>query len=154
MDVGATLVADDKTAVTLQPREGALDDPAASAQSRFLFPSFSNGIAQTVQSAIQMIAVAVVCLVGESGPLGLRLADDGFGSLQHRRQSGPLMHIGGAERCGQRYSLSVRGQMYLGAWFSPITRVGSGICAPFFAGTSEESTMSLSSARVPCCLSS
>ena len=146
MDVGPALVADVQPSEAMQPSEAALDDPAVAAQAlarldalaRDARPDVALGQVVSVMTGLIRLIRMQLGRPAAGSPAWL---SDRLDGLQHQRQAGPLVHVGGGELVRERDTLAVDHQVVFGAWFAPIGGVRTGGRPPFFARTLELSML-------------
>src|SRR3954451_3893903 len=152
MEVVKALEADEETAVAMQPGEGALNDPAVTAEPGAGLDALAcdaRGDPSTFEGSppfdglVGLVGVELVRpLARRAG--GLLDGRDGVDDIQEHR---PLVHVGCRLEAGEGNALSVAHQMVLRPWFATISRVGTnglGCRPPFFsplAGTVELSML-------------
>jgi len=145
VDVCATVVADEQTAVAVEPREGALDFPSVATEALTgLYLRACDACNDASATAGGAVLGRVIGLVGVefAGPLA-RSSDgngDGLHRVEHALKHRGIMDIGRRQFDRQRESVSVDNQVMFAARAPSVARVGTGILAPLFAGTSDEST--------------
>jgi len=144
MDLGGALVADAESAMLVQPRDGAFDDPARRAQAaavHFFAGATILGddrldVADPHRHAVAMRAIAAVGLDG-LGPSarGPALAAHRRDGVDHARQLRDVGHVGGRDPRGQGRALGVRDDLVFGAGFSAVGGIGPRQLAPPTART-------------------
>ena len=145
MDVCATVVADEETAESVQPGEGALDFPAVATESFAGFPSGAgdarDDAAATAGCAIFRRVIGLVC-VEFARPLAWSSdgSGDGLHRVEHALQHRRVVNVCRRHLDREGKSVSVDNQVMFAARAPSVARVRSGILAPLFAGTSDEST--------------
>src|SRR5690606_3244106 len=141
MDLGGALVADAESAMLVQPRDGAFDDPARRAQAaavHFFAGATILGddrldVADPHRHAVAMRAIAAVGLDG-LGPSarGPALAAHRRDGADHARQFGD---VGGCEQRGQGRALGVRYDLVFGGGYWAVGVIGPRQLAPPSART-------------------
>jgi hypothetical protein len=135
--LGFALPADEKTAVSVVPAVGALDDPASrfsvnTAEQRLLASPTDVGNDST--PTYLLLAVGIVVAFVEAQVLGAPWAtrDHGIQGLAHH----PLIvNVRAGDRNRQRHAVGVGQDVALGAEPGTIGRVGAGEVPPFGALT-------------------
>jgi hypothetical protein len=140
VDVVAAVVADEQSLELVQPGEGALDDPAVTAE-----PGAVRGLAAgdlrfdpalTELAAMTVVVVAAVCgdAVGSSARPA-DLAAHRRGAIDERDQLGDVVAVAAGERPGERDPGRIDEEMVLGAVSGSVDRARARRSAPFFACT-------------------
>ena len=146
MDVGAPLVADGQPAETVEPSQGAFDDPALAAQALTRLDACAgdarNDVALPQQIATKAVGVAFVGVEFDRAfappSVGLFGRADGIDRLRQHRTLGD---VGGGQHDRERDAGSVDHKMALRSRFAAIRRVRAGASAPLLAGVMAASTL-------------
>lgn len=130
MDIGPLLVADAQPAESMQPGDGALDDPAVSAQPVLGFDApAGNPGADTPSAQISPAKGEVVALVGVqfgwSAARPSAPARDRRCCIQKRDEMLGIVVIGSRKSDGQRQAAPINQQMMLAAPLGPVGRIGT-----------------------------
>jgi len=140
VDLVAAVVADEEAFVVVEPGEGALDDPADSAEPGAvlaLSPSdlrFDPAGAQFASVLVVVVAAIGGDSVGPSaGPPDL--AAYGRHALEERDELGDVVAVAASDRPGERDPRGVYEQVMLRAVPGSINRARARRGAPFFACT-------------------
>jgi hypothetical protein len=140
VDLRSAVVADEQALEVMQPREGALDDPAHAAQSRSM-PTVAAGDLRSDAASAQLTPLRPV-VVGAVGGEALGSAVRPATAAAHRRhgvderdQLGDVVAIAGRERPGERDAAGVDEEVVLGAGSGPVNWARARLGAPFFACT-------------------
>ena len=129
----------------MEPGEGAFDFPAVATEALTgLYFGACDACNDASATAGGAVLGRVIGLVGVefAGPLA-RSSDgngDGLHRVEHALKHRGIMDVGRRQFDRQRESVSVDNQVMFAARAASVTRVGTGILAPLFAGTSDEST--------------
>ena len=140
MDLVAALVADEQSLELVQPGEGALDDPAGTAEPRAVL-GLAAGDLRCDPAFAELAAVGgvvVAALGGQAFRTATRpanLAAHGGNRVEQRDQLGDVMAVAAGERPGERDSRRVDQEVVLGAVSGSINRARARRGAPFFACT-------------------
>lgn len=140
MDVGAALVADEQTLEVVQPREGALDDPAQASESGAVrLPAPGDHGCDPASSQLDQVVLVVIGAVGEHA-LGSTAWPSGQpahrgDAVEQRDQLQDVVAVAGAQPPGERKAIAVDEEMVLGARTPAIDRARARFGAPFFACT-------------------
>lgn len=140
MDLGAAVVADEQPFEVVQPGEGALDDPADTAEAGAVFGPAAGDLgadAAPVQLATVLVVV-VAAISGDARRAPTRPADQAAHrrhALDKRDQLGDVVAIATGDRPGERDPGGVYEKVMLGAVSGSINRARARRGAPFFACT-------------------
>ena len=159
MNVGPALVADRKTAESMQPRERPLHHPAEPAQPLArLHPAPGDARGDAAASAGSPAARVVVPLVGvelvRAPARWSGAAAHGQHSVEQVLEPLGVVLVGWPELNGEGEALRVYQQMVLRARFAAIRRIRAGLVAPLFAGTLEASSAARDQSMADAALSS
>jgi len=138
VDVVAAVGADEESAAVVEPGEGALDDPAVTAEPGPVFglAARDHGF-DTALPDEAAVLVVVVASVGEQGfGSSSRPADaaaDGRDAVEQLDQLGDVVAVAARERPGERDAAAVYEQVVLAAAPAAIDGAGTRFRAPFFA---------------------
>lgn len=145
MNVGAAFVAGAQSAVLMQPRDRAFDDPALRAQARAVRGALLRDQRPDLL-APQLLArcFALVAAISDDAG-GAALGPPWFAAhrrnrVDEREQLEAVVAVGGGEQEGERDAGGVGDQLVLGAALAPVDRARPGLEPPKTAGTCEEST--------------
>lgn len=144
MDIGASLVADTKPPVAVEPCKRAFDDPPMSAETFATFDAPARD-ARCDGASSQPFAqrLRVICFIGVQlpGTLAWSAASsfDGCDGIQRFNHHLRVMHVRRTYCDGERDALPVHDQMAFRARFAAIRWIRPGFIAPLSAGTAEES---------------
>ena len=138
MDVVAAVGADEEAAAVVQPGEGALDNPAVSAEARAVLGlAASDDRLHAPLPDEPAVFVVVVAAVSDQGPRPAAWpsgpASDGWHPLEQFDKLGDVVAVAAGERPGERDPAAVYEQVVLAACPAPIDRAGTRFRAPFFA---------------------
>jgi len=138
VDVVAAVGANEEAAAVVEPGEGALDDPAVSAESGAVFGVAAGD--QGFDAALPdqaAVLVMVVAAVGEqrlgSSPRAPDPSTNGWDAVEQLDQLGDVIAVAAGERPGERDAAAVYEEMVLAAPPAAIDRAGTRFRAPFFA---------------------
>ena len=138
MDLVAAVVADEEAFVVVEPGEGALDDPADSAEpGAVLALSPSDLRFDPAGAPFASVLVVVVAAVGHQ-PVGSSsrpadLAAHRWHALDQREELGDVVAVAAGERPGERDPAAVYKEVVLAAGPAAIDWAGTRFRAPFFA---------------------
>ena len=140
MDVIAPFIADAQTAVTMQPRQSAFDDPAVTAEMfARLNPAASNAGSNPPLARGPTTLGIIITFVGVDffRPAARRTAPlaDARHGVQHGGETHRVVRVRRPEERGKRKPASFHKEMMLGAELATVGRIRSGLPPPFFAGT-------------------
>ena len=140
MDFGAAVVADEQSFELVQPGEGALDDPAVSAESGAVLGLAARD--HRLDSALTdkpPVLVVVVTPVGDqrvgSPPRPAAQTRDRRDRIEQRDQLGDVVAVAARECPGERDPARVDQEVMLGAVSRSVNRARARFGAPFFACT-------------------
>lgn len=107
MDVVAAVVADEQSFELVQPGEGALDDPAVTAEPRAVRGSAAGDFrCDAAPAQLAAVLVVVVAAVGAEpvrpSPWPAGLAGDRRHPVKQRQQLGDVVTIAAGDRPGER----------------------------------------------------
>lgn len=144
MDVVAPLVADDEALHLVEPREGALDDPAVPPELLTrLDPRSGDPTLDAACMEEALVLARAIPLVGvelvRTSPGAADAPADRRDGVDETLEDRGLVDIGGREALGEGDAVRVGNQMALRARFAAIRRIRPGRWAPLFAGTMEAS---------------
>ena len=140
MDVASAVVADEESFELVEPGEGALDDPADTAEAGAVFGLAAGDPGLDAAGAeLPPVLVVVVAAVG-GDPVGsaARSADASahrWDAFNERDQLGDVVAVAAGERPGERDPGRVDEQVMLGTISGSINRARARLGAPFFACT-------------------
>ena len=140
MDLVAAVVADEQSLEVVQPGEGALDDPADTAEAGAVFGLAAGDLGADAAPA-QLTAVLVVVVAAVGGDpvrTPARTADLAAYrryALDERDQLGDVVAVAARDRPGERDAGGVYEKVMLGAGSGSINRARARLGAPFFAWT-------------------
>jgi hypothetical protein len=146
MNVITPFIAHTQTAKAVEPCSGSLYDPAIAPQPLARFnasasdPRRDAPCAQlTAQraSVVGFVGVQLLRSLAWTTPSVASHRLNGIDDFQHHPR---VMHVGRAQECRERDALALDHKMALRARFAAIRRILPGFCAPFSAGTENEST--------------
>lgn len=148
VDVIPALVADDEAPHLVQPGDGALDDPAVTAQPlggvhlRAGDAALDAPLAQDLLVPAGAVALVRMQLLG---PLArpTDLAAHGRDGVEQGLQDARLVHVGCGRRLGEWEALAISDDVPLRARLRSVRGVRPCLGAPFFAGTVEASMAAL-----------
>jgi len=138
MDVGSSFVANGESAELGQPGQGALDDPAITAES-FVAVDATPGDAILDAPPPQGLATAgiIVSLVGMQlvrsfarSPVALT---DRLQAVDQDLEHHGIVDVGGAQGADERDAVPIDQDVAFGAFLAAIRRVGAGVFTPLFA---------------------
>ena len=140
MDFVAAVVADEQPLEVMQPGEGALDDPADTAEpGAVLGPAAGDLRADPAPAELAPVLVMVVAAVGGEaiGPASrpTRLAAYRRHAIEERQQLRDVVAVAAGHRPGERDPIRVYQKVMLGAGSGSINRARARRGAPFFACT-------------------
>ncbi len=136
----AAVVADEQSLVVVEPGEGALDDPADTAEAGPVLGLAAGDLGFDAAGAqLAPVLVVVVATIG-ADPLGSSagstdLAADRRDPFDERDQLGDVVAVAAGDRPGERDSGRVYEKVMLGAVSGSINRARPRRGAPFFACT-------------------
>ena len=138
MDVVAAVGADEEPTAVVQPGEGALDDPAVTAEPGAVFGLAAGD--HRLHAALPdepAVLVVVVAAVGDQrprpSPRSTDTAADGRHPVKQLAKLGHVVAVSAGERPGQRDPAAVYEQVVLAPASTAIDRAGTCFRAPFFA---------------------
>lgn len=138
-NVGATFVADGKTAEAVDPGEGAFDDPPVFAEPLAALDATScNPRSDAADAALLAAAAMIVGLVGAqfarpaAGASPSSSPNARYG-IQGGGQHAAIVAVGAAQCQAKRCAAGVRDEMTLGARLAAVGRVRADLRAPFLA---------------------
>jgi len=136
----AAVGAKQQPAAVVEPGEGALDDPAVTAESGAVL-----GLAARDQRLDPSppdepaVLVVVVAAIGDdavgTAPRPTDASTHGWDSIQEGEQLGDVVAVAAGERPGKRQAAAVYEEMLLAAAPATVDWAGTGLRAPFFACT-------------------
>ena len=137
VDVASALVASDEPAVAVDPGEGALDDPAMSAQLLAGLDAASGDAGRDPAAAAGLAAPPmVVCLVGvqlvRPAPCPAGLAADRRDAVQQLLERLAVVGVSTGQHEGEWDAVPVGNQVALGAEPASIGRVRACLVTPLF----------------------
>jgi hypothetical protein len=140
VDFGAAVVADEQPLELVQPGEGALNDPAVTAEPRaVLGPAARDLGSDPALAELAAPNVVVVAAVGAEaiGPAArpTDLAAHRWDAIEERDQLGAVVPVAAREPPGERDPRRVDEKVMLGAVSGSINRARARLGAPFFACT-------------------
>jgi hypothetical protein len=140
VDVVAAVVADEKSLVVVEPGEGALDDPADTAESGAVLGVATGDLRfDAAGTELAPVLVVVVAAVGAE-PLGpaarpADLAPNRRHALDQWDELGDVVAVAAGDRPGERDPGGVYEKVMLRAVSGSINRARARRGAPFFACT-------------------
>ena len=140
MDSVTAVVTDEQSFELVEPGEGALDDPAVTAESRAVRATSASDLRDDPASAeFAAVLVVVVAAVG-ADPVGTPPRPAGLASydrdtVDQRDQLGDVVAVAARDRPGKRQSGGVYEKVMLGAVSGSVNRARARFGAPFFACT-------------------
>lgn len=140
MDVAAAVVADEQSFELVEPRKGALDDPAVAAEPRAVLGLAARDLrCDAALAELAAAAVVVVATVGAdtigSAARSADLAGYRRDAIDERDQLAAVVAVAAREPPGERDPGRVDEQMVLRAVSGPVNRARARLGAPFFACT-------------------
>jgi len=140
VDVVAAVVADEQSLVVVEPREGALDDPADTAEPGAVLGLATSDLrGDAALSELAAVFVVVVAAVGADpvgpAPRPTDLAAHRRHALDKGDELGDVVAVAARHRPGERDPGRVYQQVMLGAVSGSINRARARLGAPFFAWT-------------------
>ena len=138
MDLVAAVGAYEEPAAVVEPGEGALDDPALTADAGAV-PGLAAGDDRFHAELPYepAVLVVVVAAVGEQGARSAARpacpAPDGRHSFEQFDELGDVVAVAAGERPGQRDAATVYEEVVLATWPAAIDGAGTRFRAPFFA---------------------
>jgi len=140
MDLGAAVIADEQPFELVQPGEGALDDPAVTAQAGSVSGAAASDLGcDPALAELDTVLVVVVAAIGSdaarSSSRSTDLAANGRDSLDERDQLGDVVAVAPRERPGERDPGRVDQEVVLRPGSGSINRARARRGAPFFACT-------------------
>jgi len=138
VDVIAAVGADEKAAAVVQPGEGALDDPAVSAEAGAVLGRAAGDDRLDASLPHEAaVLVVVVAAVGDqrAGPASGTANPTAYGrhAVEQLDQLGDVVAVAAGERPGKRDTASVYKEMVLAPASAAIDGAGTCLRAPFFA---------------------
>ena len=139
MDIGTSLVSDDEASAAVEPGEGALDDPAVSAQPVLALDPTSGDAGRDVARATGAAAAGEVArLIGVqfvgSAPRPTAAAADRRDGIQQCLEGHAVVDVGAGQDDGERNAAAVGDEVALCPGLAAIGRVRPGLKPPFLAG--------------------
>jgi hypothetical protein len=136
----AAVVAEEESFVVVEPGEGALDDPADTAESGAVLGLATSDLRRDAAGTeFAAVLVVVVAAVGGDalGPSAWAadLAAHRWDALDERDELGDVVAVAAGQRPGERDPARVYEQVMLGAVPGSINRARARRGAPFFACT-------------------
>ncbi len=140
MDLGAAVVADEQPLEVVQPGEGALDDPADTAEAGAVVGLAPRNLgADAAPAQLAPVLVVVIGAIGEQplGPLprAATLARDRLDAVDQRQQLGDVVSVAARERDREQGAGGVAEQVVLGARSGTVDRRGPSQAPPWSART-------------------
>jgi len=140
VDFVPAVVADEQSFELMQVREGALDDPAVTAESRAMRAASASDLGDDAAAAqLATVLVVVVAAVGDDtrGSLARSagLTGDGRDAVEQWNQLRDVVAVAARDRPGERDPGRVYEQVMLRAVSGPVNRARARFGAPFFACT-------------------
>jgi hypothetical protein len=138
VDVVAAVGADEQSAAVVQPGEGALDDPALTAEPGAVLglTAGDHGFDAALPDQAAVLVV-VVAAVGEqrlwSSSWPADAAADGWHPVQEFEQLSDVVSVAAGQRPGERDPATVYEEVVLAARATPVDGAGTRFRAPFFA---------------------
>jgi hypothetical protein len=138
VDVVAAVGADEEAVAVVEPGEGALDDPAAAAETGAVvgLPTGDHRLDAPLPDEAPVL-VMVVAPVGDQRPRSTSWPADAAADRRHPveqfEQLGDVVAVAAGERPGERSALAVYEQVVLATCSAAINRAGTRLGAPFFA---------------------
>lgn len=138
MDVVAAVGADQETAAVVEPGEGALDDPAVTAQPGAVLglATSDDRLHASLPDKAAVLVVVVAAVGDQCARSASRSADataDGGHPIEQLEQLGDIVAVAAGERPGERDTAAVYEQVVLAARPAAIDGAGTRFGAPFFA---------------------
>ena len=138
MDLGAAVVADEQSFEVVEPGEGALDDPAVTAETRAVAGVAPGDLGPDAALAkLTAVLVVVVAAVGGeavwSSPRPADLAAHRWHAVDQRDELGDVIAVAARHRPGEWDAAGVYQEVVLGAVPGSINRARARRGAPFFA---------------------
>jgi hypothetical protein len=140
VDLGAAVVADEQPFELVEPGEGALDDPAVTAEagavSGLAAGDLGSDPAGSDETAVLVVVVAAVGADDLGAAAGAAdQAADWWHPVDQRDQLGDVVAVAAGERPRERNPARVDQEVVLGAVSGSINRARARRGAPFFACT-------------------
>ena len=140
MDLGAAVVADEQPLEVMEPGEGALNDPAGTAEAGAVPGLPTRDLRGDAASAeLAPVFVVVVAAVGGDAlgpsPRPARRAPHRRDTVNQRDQLGDVVAVATGERPGEWDPGRIDQEVVLGARSGSINRARARFGAPFFACT-------------------
>ena len=140
MDLVAAVVADEQSFELVQPREGALDDPAAAAETGAVLGLAAGDLwlDPALAELAAMRGVVVAAVGGQAFRSPARPADlaaYGRDTVEQRDQLGDVVAVAARNRPSERDPGRVDQEVVFGAVSGSINRARARLGAPFFACT-------------------
>ena len=140
MDLGAAVVADQESFELVQPGEGALDDPAVTAEAGAVLGVAACDLG--FDAALSELAATARVVVGPVAGHSVRpptrpadLAAHGRDALEERDQLGAVVAVATGELPGERDPGRVDQEVVFRAVSGSVNRARARLGAPFFACT-------------------
>ena len=140
MDLGAAVVADEQAFELVKPGEGALDDPAVTAEAGAVSGLTPGDLGcDPADSDEAAVLVVVVAAVGAhdfgAAAWSADQTADWWHAVDQGDQLGDIVSVAASERPGERDPARIYEQVMLGAVSGSINRARARRGAPFFACT-------------------
>lgn len=145
IEVGVPFVSDDEASELVDPGEGALDDPAVSAETLAALDAAAGDAGrdpagtQVRAATLEVVALVGVELGGSFAGTASCLAD-GLDRVDGCRQGHAVVPVGARQGDGEGQASPIHDDVALGAGLAAIGRVRPRRVAPLFAGTDEASS--------------
>jgi hypothetical protein len=138
VDLVAAVVANEQPLELVEPREGALDDPARTTQARAVLGLAAGDVGgDPASTELAPVLVVVVAAVGDQSPRPLpwsaHFAAHRWDALDQRHELGDVVAVAAADSPRQRDPAGVYEKVMLGAVSGSINRARARRGAPFFA---------------------
>jgi len=146
MDLRTFFIADSKSPVLMQPRNGSLNNPAIYSQTTAVFGStFCQDRFDSFMTKFLTMRFRIITSISKNT---VRLASRATSFACYRRntikqwqQLCNIMPVSSGQFNCQRKSVAICYQMMFRAFFAAVRRVWAGFCPPKTARTEDESTM-------------
>ncbi len=138
MDVETPFVADGEPSEAVHPREGALDDPAVSAELLTAFNAAPGDsrlyAAPMASSTAAAVIIGLVCVQFARAPARASTsATNGWDCIEQRFERHAVVDVGAGQQEGERDATAVGDEVSLGAGPPTVSRVWAGCRTPLFA---------------------
>ena len=140
MDLGPAVVADEQPLEVVQPGEGALDDPAGTAEPGAVLGLAARDLRRdpelTQKASVLVVVVAAIRGYAVGSPTWpAHLAAYRRHPVEQRDQLGDVVAVAAGQCPGERNPAGIYQEMVLGAGSGSINRARARRGAPFFACT-------------------